>query len=49
MNQLYELLEDIMIRSSDLQGREDEIYLEWNGNLDYVENLLGYVANPYSR
>jgi hypothetical protein len=49
MNQLYELFEDILMRSPDLSGREEEIYLGWNGNLDHVENLLIYVANPYSR
>ena len=49
MNQLYELLEDILMRSPELEGREEEIYTGWNGNLDYVDNLLTYVSNPYSR
>lgn len=49
MNQLYELFEDILIRSPDLQEKEDEIYLGWNGTMDYVENLLTFVSNPYSR
>jgi hypothetical protein len=49
MNQLYELLEDILMRSPELEGREEEIYAGWNGNLDYVDNLLTYVTNPYTR
>jgi hypothetical protein len=37
------------LRSPELEGREEEIYAGWNGNLDYVDNLLTNVTNPYTR
>ena len=49
MNQLYELIEDILIRSPDLHGQEDDILAKWNGSMDYVESLLVNVHNPYSK
>ena len=47
MNQLYELLEDILLRAPDLDP--EQTYSQWNGNMEYVENLLSNVTNPYSR
>jgi hypothetical protein len=49
MKQLYELLQDIIERSSTLQGQEKQVYSSWTGSLDYVESLLSNVDNIYSR
>lgn len=48
MSQLYELLEDIVMRvPADLAN--SQIIEEWNGSMDYIEALLEKVANPYSK
>ena len=49
MNQLYELLEDIQNRINLNKYGEEDYVSKWNGKIEYLEDLIKLVPNPYSR
>ena len=50
MNQLFELFEDILSRSTRLQEENvDSLYENWKASLEYIDNLLYNVENPYTQ
>lgn len=49
MSQLYELFDDIMLRAPALQENPEAVFDQWQASMEYLERLLVYVGNPYTR